>query len=90
MLRLELVKRKKDDNDDPPTSNPSLLHGMNVLKHVVLPWFGPNRIVCADSYFAILCFGWGGKGVVQKWPPIQWHGQDSHKRFPKSVLFDKC
>ena len=26
--------------------------GTNVLKHVVLPWFGRNCIVCADSYFA--------------------------------------
>ena len=23
-----------------------------MLKHVVSPWFGSNRIVCADSYFA--------------------------------------
>ena len=29
-----------------------MLHGTNVLKHVVSPWFGSNRIVCADSYFA--------------------------------------
>ena len=29
-----------------------MLHGIRVLKQVVLPWFGTNRIVCADSYFA--------------------------------------
>jgi hypothetical protein len=55
MLRLKLVKGidlvDEDDNDDAPTDS-SLLHGTNVLKHVVSPWFGSNRIVCADSYFA--------------------------------------
>ena len=55
MLRLKLVKGidlvGEDDNDDAPT-NSSLLHGTSVLKHVVSPWFGSNRIVCADSYFA--------------------------------------
>ena len=55
MLRLKLVKgadlpgseeEQFGNNDD------SLLHGTNVLKHVVSPWFGSNRVVCADSYFA--------------------------------------
>ena len=30
-------------------NNESLLHGTNVLKHVVSPWFGSNRIVCVDQ-----------------------------------------
>ena len=54
MLRLKLVKGVdlvgEDNNNDPQEA--SLLHGTHVLKHVVLPWFGTNRIVCADSYFA--------------------------------------
>jgi hypothetical protein len=29
-----------------------LLHGTQVLKTVVSPWFGLNCIICADSYFA--------------------------------------
>jgi hypothetical protein len=55
MLRLKLVKGidlvGEDNNHDAPT-NSSLLHGTNVFKHVVLPWFGSNRTVCADSYYA--------------------------------------
>ena len=55
MLRLKLVKGKDlvgEDDDDHGPHETSLLHGTQVLKSVVSPWFGSNRIVCADSYFA--------------------------------------
>ncbi|KAI2490544.1 Transposase IS4 [Fragilaria crotonensis] len=56
MIRLKLVKGADlmgaDDDDEVAGNESSLLHGTNVLKQVVSPWFGSNRIVCADSYFA--------------------------------------
>ena len=56
MLRLKLVKGidlvGDEDNGDEQNNESSLLHGTQVLKTVVSPWFGSNRIVCADSYFA--------------------------------------
>ena len=56
ILRLKLVKGidlvGEEDNDDKQNNESSLLHGTQVLKTVVSPWFGSNRIVCADSYFA--------------------------------------
>ena len=56
MLRLKLVKGvdllgEEEDMVDEGNEG-SLLHGTSVLKQVVSPWFGSNRIVCADSYFA--------------------------------------
>jgi hypothetical protein len=51
MLRLKLVKGielvVEEDNDE-PNNESSLLHGKQVLKTVVSPWFGSNHIVCAD------------------------------------------
>ena len=51
MLCLKLVKGidliGEEDNDES-----SLLHGTQMLQTVVSPWFGLNRIVCANSYFA--------------------------------------
>ena len=54
MLRLKLVKGVDlaGDNDDDAPNEDGLLHGTKALKDVVSPWFGTNRIVCADSYFA--------------------------------------
>ncbi|KAI2491366.1 Transposase IS4 [Fragilaria crotonensis] len=55
MLRLKLVKGVNlpgSEDEVLGDNEESLLHGTNVLKHVVSPWFGTNRIVCADSYFA--------------------------------------
>jgi Transposase IS4 len=56
MLRLKLVKGVNlpgvDEENFADNNDRSLLHGTQVLKHVVSPWFGSNRIVCADSYFA--------------------------------------
>ncbi len=57
MLRLKLVKGADLPGSEEKqfgNSDESLLHGTNVLKHVVSPWFGSNRIVCADSYFAFV------------------------------------
>ena len=57
ILRLKLVKGidlvcEEDNDDDEQNNESSLLHGTQVLKTVVSPWFGSNRIVCADSYIA--------------------------------------
>ena len=54
MLRLKLVKTPaattdKDDNDN---NNADLLHGTQVVKQLIEPWFNSNRVVCADSAFA--------------------------------------
>ncbi len=55
MLRLKLAKGidlvGEDENNDEPNKS-SLIHGTQVLKSIVSPWFGSNYIVCADSYFA--------------------------------------
>jgi hypothetical protein len=47
MLHLKLVEGMD-------LTETSLLHRTKVLKHVVLPWFGSNRTVSADSYFALV------------------------------------
>jgi hypothetical protein len=55
MLRLKLVKGADlvgDDNENHDRNENNLLHGTQVLKYLVSPWFGSHRIVCADSYFA--------------------------------------
>jgi Transposase IS4 len=56
MLQLRLVKGGDlvgdDDDDDNADNTDLLLHGTLVLKKLVLPWAGTNRLVCADSYFA--------------------------------------
>ena len=53
MLRLKLVKGAdlpgSEEEEQFGKNNESLLHGTNVLKHVVSPCFGSNRIVCVDS-----------------------------------------
>jgi Transposase IS4 len=55
MLRLKLVKGVNllgVEEENFADNNNSLLHGMQVLMHVGLPWSGLNCIACADSYFA--------------------------------------
>ena len=55
MLRLKLVKGVDLPGVEEEVfgaNETSLLHGTNVLKQVVAPWFGSDRIVCADLYFA--------------------------------------
>jgi hypothetical protein len=49
MLRLQVVNllASKDDNGDASTET-ILPSGMNVLKQVVSPWYGFNRILSAD------------------------------------------
>ena len=53
MLPLKLVKGIDRVSEEDPAHNAetSLLHGTQVLKDVVSPWFGSNHIVCADSYY---------------------------------------
>ncbi len=55
MLRLKLVKGadlvREEEDENQGNQEVGLLHGTQVLKHVVSPWFGTNQIVCADSYF---------------------------------------
>ena len=54
MLRLKLVKGVDlvgEEDSDEPNNESSLLHGTQVLKTVISPWFGSNCIVvCANSY----------------------------------------
>jgi hypothetical protein len=55
MLRLKLVKGADlvgDDDENHDRNKNNLLHGTQVLKYLVSPWFGSHRIVCADSCFA--------------------------------------
>ena len=56
MLRLKLVKTKKEDeqqqHDNNIQTDEEMLHGTRVLKFLVEPWFFTDRVVCADSYFA--------------------------------------
>jgi len=54
MLRLKLVKGIDlvgEEGNNEPNNESSLLHGTQVLKTVVSPWFGLNCIACVDSYF---------------------------------------
>jgi hypothetical protein len=55
MLQLKVVKIADVPGSEEVqfgNNDESLLHGTNVQKHVVSPWFGSTRIVCANSYFA--------------------------------------
>jgi hypothetical protein len=62
MLRLKLVQGADLPGSEEVQFGNNSLHGSNVLKHIVSPWFGSNRIVCADSYSACSC--WRCKGTV--------------------------
>ena len=56
MLLLKLVKGADlpgSEEEQFGNKDESLLHGTDVLKHVVSPWFGSNWIVCADSYLLL-------------------------------------
>ena len=56
MLRLKLIKGADlpgSEEEQFGNKDESLLHGTDVLKHVVSPWFGSNWIVCADSYLLL-------------------------------------
>jgi len=52
MLRLHLVTTAADQHAHLSADDSRLLHGTAVLHHLVGPWAGTGRIVCADSYFA--------------------------------------
>ena len=52
MLRLSIVTTAEHRQGAATTNDGDLPHGAIVLKHLVAPWAGTKRIVCADSYFA--------------------------------------
>ena len=56
MLRLKIVTTSAEaasNNEHEENENGKvLLHGIQVLKDLVMPWANTDRIVCADSYFA--------------------------------------
>ena len=56
MLRLKIVTTAAEaaaNNQHEENENGEvLLHGIQVLKDLVMPWANTDRIVCADSYFA--------------------------------------
>jgi hypothetical protein len=54
MMRLKLVKTMEEQQTHLRTGDGGLLHGAAVLKSLVLPWARTDRIVCADSYFALV------------------------------------
>ncbi len=53
MMRLKLVKTMEAQQAKLRMGDGGLLHGAAVLKSLVLPWARTDRIVCADSYFAL-------------------------------------
>ena len=54
MLRLSIVTTAEHRQGAATTEDGDLPHGTIVLKHLVAPWAGTKRKVCADSYFAIV------------------------------------
>ena len=52
MTRLKLVKTMEEQDARAAPGDEGLLHGVSVLKSLVLPWARTDGIVCADSHFA--------------------------------------
>lgn len=52
MLRLSVVTSAEYSRAVDDTHDDALPHGTHVLKRLVAPWAGTQRVVCADSYFA--------------------------------------
>jgi hypothetical protein len=52
MMRLKLFKTIEEQLTQAQADDNGLLHGIAVIKYLVLPWARTYRIVCADSYFA--------------------------------------
>jgi hypothetical protein len=56
------------DNAHLQPGDDGLLCGMVILKSLVLPWARTDRIVCADSYFALVGalqgFKWNGLHLI--------------------------
>jgi hypothetical protein len=88
MLSLKLVKGTDlpgaKVEEYAPNGENSLLHGTNVLKHVVSPWFGSNRVVCADSCFASV----GGTKELFRNAGLKCFGvvKTANQGFPKTFL----
>jgi len=54
MLRLSVVTTAEHRQEDATGEEDDLPHGTAVLKKLIAPWAGTKRVVCADSYFAIV------------------------------------
>ena len=76
MIRLKLVKSKREENSIEDEQNndedDGINHGTKVLMDLVAPWTFTDRIICADSYFAskqsadmLMKFGLRFIGVVK-------------------------
>jgi len=52
MLRLSVVTSAEHQRATGTDNDDGLPHGASVLKRLVAPWAGTQRVVCADSYFA--------------------------------------
>ena len=55
IIQLKLAKSyaesvNADDNDN----NANLLNCTQVVKKLLVPWFNYNRVICADSAFALV------------------------------------
>ena len=60
-----------------------LLHGIQVLKDVVMMWDNTDRIVCADSYFSLV-----GAALELKRIVLQFIGvvKTATRRYPMKAL----
>eukprot|EP00170_Pyropia_yezoensis_P000630 contig_2981_g631 len=52
MLKLSVVTTAEYEKSAAGDNDADLPHGTTVLKRLVAPWAGTQRIICADSYFA--------------------------------------
>ena len=52
MLRLSVLTSAEHQRATYTDIDDSLTHVASVLKRLVAPWAGTQRVVCADSYFA--------------------------------------
>lgn len=52
MLKLSVVTTAEYEKSAAGGNDADLPHGTTVLKRLVAPWAGTQRIICADSYFA--------------------------------------
>lgn len=84
MLHLKLVKSEEleedaqlEDGDD------TLPHGGKILKQLVMPWSGSQRIVCADSYFASVASTLALQQIGLRFIGVV---KTAHKRFPQAWL----
>ena len=52
MMRLKLVRNEENEDSHLKIGEDGLHHGTRVMKYLVSPWSGTNRIMCVDSYFS--------------------------------------